>query len=141
MIKLKDEAIKTIILQREPMMMVDTFYGATESETNTGLTIVDDNLFCSNGLFTEPGLIEHIAQSASAFWGYKALLANRPSPLGFLGEVKKCSIHFLPKVGDELSTSIRFISEALGVSLFVAETKVNGTIVVECQMKIFITPS
>ena len=135
---IKHEAIKELIPQRDPIIMIDTFYDATESEADTGFTISDDTLFCDDGFLTEPGLIEHIAQSASAFAGYKAKVANKTTPLGFIGEVKKCRIHFLPRVGDELRTHIRILSEVLGVSLLTAETKVNGVMAVQCQMKIFI---
>ena len=135
---IKGEAIRELIPQREPMIMIDALCEATESEAVTGLTVTEDNLFCSNDLFEEPGLVEHIAQSASAFAGYKAKVANRLTPLGFIGEVKKCRIHFLPHVGDVLRTHICVLSEALGVSLLTAETGVNGDVAVQCQIKIYI---
>jgi len=137
MIPIRGEAIKKLIPQREPMIMIDAFYNATDSEADTGLTIADDLLFCNNCFFEEPGLVEHIAQSASALAGYKALLANNQPPVGFIGEVKKCSICFLPRTGDVLYTHIRIISEVLGVSLLSAETKVNDETAVQCQMKIY----
>jgi len=141
MAEIKGEGIKELIPQRDPIIMVDTFYGATDDEADTGLTIAEDNLFCSEGLFGEPGLVEHIAQSASAFAGYKAKVKNEPTPVGFIGEVKKFRIHFLPHSGDALHTHIRILSEVLGISLLTAETKVNGEVVAQCQMKIFIKPS
>lgn len=141
MAEIRGEGIRELIPQRDPIIMVDTFYGATDDEADTGLTIADDNLFCSEGFFREPGLVEHIAQSASAFAGYQAKVKNEPTPLGFIGEVKKFRIHFLPRSGDELRTHIRIISEALGVSLLAAETMVNGEVAAQCQMKIFIKPS
>ena len=141
MTEIRGEAIKELIPQREPIIMLDVFYGATESEADTGLTVAKDNLFCSEDLFEEAGLVEHIAQSASAFAGYKAKMANRPTPVGFIGEVKKFRIHLLPKAGDTLRTHIRILSEMLGVSLLTAETKVNGETAVQCQMKIYIKPS
>jgi len=140
MVNIRGEAIKALIPQREPMLLLDVFYDATETEAETGLTVSEDNLFCWDGWLKEPGLVEHIAQSASAFAGYKAKLANRQTPLGFIGEVRKCRIHFLPKVGDELRTTIRILTEVLGVSLLSAETKANGATVVQCQMKIFVQP-
>jgi len=138
MVNIRGEAIKELIPQRDPMIMIDTFYDATESEADTGFTIAEDNLFCCEGLFEEPGLIEHIAQSASAFAGYKARIANQPTPLGFIGEAKKLRIHFLPKVGDALLTHIRILTEVQGISLLTAETKVNGEVAIQCQMKIYI---
>jgi len=138
--EIKGEGIKELIPQRYPMIMVDTFYGATDSEADTGLTVADENLFCSNGFFIEPGLVEHIAQSSSAFAGYQAKVKNMPTPIGFIGEVKKLRINFLPRTGDKLRTHIRIISEALGVSLLAAETKVGEEIAAQCHMKIFIKP-
>ena len=135
---LRGKAIMELIPQRDPMIMIDAFYDATASEADTGLTIHKDNLFCRDGLFEEPGLIEHIAQSASAFAGYKARLANLSTPTGLIGEIKKCRIYFLPQAGNVLHTHIRILSEALGVSLLAAETTVNGEVIVRCQMKIFV---
>ena len=140
MSEIKGDGIKELIPQRFPIMMVDTFYGATDTEADTGLTVADDNLFCSGGFFLEPGLVEHIAQSASAFAGYKAKVRNEPTPIGFIGEVKKFRINFLPRSGDKLRTHIRIISEVLGVSLLTAETMVGEEIAAQCQMKIFIKP-
>ncbi len=131
------KAIQELIPQCDPMIMIDTLFDATELEAETGFSIADDNLFCSDGLFTEPGLVEHIAQSASAFAGYKARLADKPTPLGLIGEVRKCRIYFLPRAGEKLRTHIRILSEALGVSLLVADTKRNGEVVVQCQVKIY----
>ena len=140
MSEIKGERIKELIPQRYPIMMVDTFYGATDTEADTGLTVADDNLFCSDGFFMEPGLVEHIAQSASAFAGFKAKVKNEPTPIGYIGEVKKFRINFLPRTGDMLRTHIRIMSEVLGVSLLAAETTVNEEIAAQCQMKIFIKP-
>ena len=93
------EGIKELIPQRYPIIMVDTFYDATEMECNTGLTILDDNIFCENGSLLEPGIIEHIAQSASAHAGYKEKLKNSPNPpVGYIGEVKKFKLYRKPAV-------------------------------------------
>ena len=118
--------------------MVDTLYSATESNCVAGLTILSDNLFCENGFFTEPGLIEHIAQSASVMAGYNTHRNNSPAPIGFIGEVKKYKTFTLPKVGDKLITTINILSEIMNITLVTAETKVNDHTVATCQMKIFI---
>ncbi len=130
--------MKDFIPQREPIIMVDVLYSAEENNCVTGLTVLPDNLFCESGRFTEPGLIEHIAQSASAFAGYKAKQKNQPVPVGFIGEVKKYETLELPGVGDKLVTHIRILSEVMNISLLSAETKVGDRTVATCQMKIFI---
>jgi hypothetical protein len=138
---IKGEAIKQLIAQREPAIMVDTLYGATDTEADTGLSVTGGLYFCCGGILCEPGLVEHIAQSASAFAGYKARLAHQPAPTGILGEVRKCRFHFLPRTGDVLRTHIRVLSEAMDVTLLEAETKVNGETAVQCQMKIVAKPA
>jgi predicted hotdog family 3-hydroxylacyl-ACP dehydratase len=141
MTTIRGESLQELIPQRDPIVMIDTFYGATDSEADTGLTVTDHNLFCDGVHLMEPGLIEHIAQSASAWAGYKAKREGKPTPVGYIAEVKKFRIHFLPRTGDELRTQIHIVSEVLGVSLCTAETKVNGTVAARCQMKIYIERS
>lgn len=132
------EQIKELIPQRNPIMMVDTLYDANETECVSGLTIAQDNLFCVDGSFIEPGLIEHIAQSASAHAGVKAKMKNEPTPVGYIGEVKKFKLVAKPKAGSSLVTTIRIVSEVQNVSLIKAETKVGDEVMASCQMKIFI---
>lgn len=134
----KGEQIKDLIPQRFPIMMVDTMYDANETECISGLTIAQDNFFCVDGYFLEPGLIEHIAQSASAHAGVKAKMKNEETSVGYIGEVKKFKLGSKPKVGSSLVTTIRIVSEVQNVSLIKAETKVGDEVVASCQMKIFI---
>ena len=66
--------IKSLIPQREPILLVDALVGVEGDMARTQLTVRRDNSFVGDdGLLAEPGLIEHIAQSASAFAGYKAM--------------------------------------------------------------------
>lgn len=135
---LKDEELFQLIPQRAPIVMVDALYEASSDGAHTGLTVKSDNLFCRNGMLEEPGLIEHIAQSAAAFAGYETYCKGLPPKLGFIGEVKKMRITRLPRVEDMLHTYLYIIGEAAGVTLVSAETKVNDETVAVGQMKIFI---
>jgi predicted hotdog family 3-hydroxylacyl-ACP dehydratase len=132
------DRILSLIPQRAPMLMLDTFFEGNETEAHTGLTVQADNLFCVDGRFTEPGLMEHIAQSASAHAGYKALCKQKTAPLGFIGEIKKFRVFRLPAVGEQLRTSVNVLSEVLNISLISAEITSDGEPVATCQMKIFI---
>ena len=127
-----------LIPQREPIVMVSHVYQITDTDIKSGLLVKEDNIFCANGKLTEPGLIEHIAQSAAAFAGYPFFVAGKQAPLGYIGEIKKLRIHQLPAAGSMLRTHIQLVSEVMGISLITAETTVNDTPVVSCQMKIFI---
>ena len=130
--------ILSLIPQRAPVIMLDTFYEGSETEASTGLTVQPENIFCVNGQFTEPGLMEHIAQSASAHAGYKALCKQQTAPLGFIGEIKKFRVFRLPAIGEQLKTSVQVLSEVLNISLISAEIKSADEPIATCQMKIFI---
>ena len=132
------ERILSLIPQRAPILMLDAFYEGNETEAYTGLTIQTDNMFCENQRFTEPGLIEHIAQSASAHAGYKALCKQKTAPLGFIGEIKKFRVFRTPDVGEQLRTYINVLSEVMNISLISAEIKTDSETIATCQMKIFI---
>ncbi|MBO4370098.1 MAG: hydroxymyristoyl-ACP dehydratase [Paludibacteraceae bacterium] len=132
------EQLYGLIPQRPPMVMVSHLFKATETEAETALQIKPDNCFCSDNLFTEPGLIEHIAQSAAAFAGYPHYLAGKKAPLGFIGEIRKFAAYRLPEAGNMIHTHIQVVSEIMGVTLIQAETTLEGKPVASCQMKIFI---
>ncbi|MDR0349245.1 MAG: hydroxymyristoyl-ACP dehydratase [Tannerella sp.] len=134
----KNEQIHSLIPQRKPMVMVDTFFEGSDTHAITGLTVRADNLFCLEGIFTESGLIEHIAQSASAMAGYTAFCKQEQAPVGYIGEVKKFRLFRCPHVGETLQTTVQLISEVIKVSLVAAETKSGDETVASCQMKIFI---
>jgi len=134
-----DIDIKQLIPQRAPIMMVDALTGIGEKTAQTCFLIKNDNLFLEeDGHMAETGLIEHIAQSASAFAGYQALRhgASKP-PVGFIGEVK----HFLcfrrPVTGEVLHTTVTMGPEVNGITLLKGETKIGNETVANTQLKIF----
>ncbi|MBQ0030701.1 MAG: hydroxymyristoyl-ACP dehydratase [Bacteroidales bacterium] len=137
---IQGEAIKELIPQREPVMMIDTFYGATATEGKSGLTVTSSNVFCENGKLREMGIIEHIAQTSAAFNGVKNKQANGEDSapkLGYIGEIKKCQITRLPKVGERMETQVVVTAEALNVTLMEATTNIGAETIATCQIKLF----
>ncbi len=137
------EDIKNLLPQRDPILMVDALLSVNGEEAETSFTIRPGNFFLAeNGRLEVTGLIENIAQSASAFAGYKAKLAGAVEPpLGYIGEVKNFRCRRRPQTGDELHTSIRLGAEVGGVILLSGETRVKEEIIAETQMKISIQPN
>lgn len=127
-----------LIPQRAPIMMVEQFGDATETEAATQLVVRAGNLFLHDGYLQESGLIEHIAQSAAAFAGYDTYRQGLEPRLGYIGEIKKFRISRLPLAGEVLETHLKILGEAAGVTLLTAETCVAGSKVAECRMKIFL---
>ena len=135
---LEGEEVYKLIPQRNPIVMVDTFFYADEGGAETGLHVQSGNIFCQGDVLSEPGLIEHVAQSAAAFAGYLPYTKGETPKLGFIGEVKKFKITRLPKIGEFLHTHLKVLGEAAGVTLIAAETISEYELLATCQMKIFI---
>ncbi len=134
------EDVKKLIPQRDPIMMVDRVTNVEGDVATTGFTVRADNYFIDeDGLLGECGLIEHIAQSASAFAGYRALEAGATTPpVGYIGEVKKFRCYRRPNIGDELCTTITMGAEVAGITIITGKTCVAGEAIAETQMKISI---
>ncbi len=137
---LQGEEIKQLIPQREPIMMIDTFYGATDKTGKSALTVLADNVFCEDGQLREMGMIEHIAQTCAAYNGVKNKQNNgaesKPK-LGYIGEIKKCQVVRLPRVGEQLVTEVVVTAEVMNVTLMEATTKIGEETVASCQIKLF----
>jgi len=132
------EDIKKLIPQRDPIMMVDALVGVDGDVCETELAIRDNNFFIEKDqLLSEPGLIEHIAQSASAFAGYRCVVKGEPAPVGYIGEVKKFHCYRRPAIGEVLRTTITMGAEVNGITIITGVTNVNGEVVADTQMKIF----
>lgn len=127
-----------LIPQRPPIVMVDVVWSADEQSADTGLIIQEDNIFVKDGLFREPGLIEHIAQSAAAFAGYGTFVRGEEPKLGFIGEIKDCVFNLMPPVGSELRTHTQLVAEIGGIRLINAEVRLKDELVATCVMKFFL---
>lgn len=132
------EGILGLIPQRPPIVMVDSFFGIEENCSYSGLTVTSDNIFCEAGKLQEPGIIEHIAQSAAARIGFIYTQQGAQVPLGFIGSVDKLRIYNLPEVGMKLFTEITVVQEVFDITLVSAQVKAGEELIAECRMKIFI---
>lgn len=133
--------IKQLIPQRSPIMMVDELLCVNGDEAQCRLAIREDNFFLEDdGLIAEVGIIEHIAQSASAFAGYRAIDAGATEPpVGYIGEVKNFHLSQRPAVGDVLITTITMGPTVDGVTIISGECKrEDGEAVADTRMKIYV---
>jgi len=136
-------AVSALIPQKPPIEMVDKLWFNDDTTTISGFTIAADNIFCKDGRFTEPGIIENIAQTAAIRAGYMASLLRKNGeagdpPVGYIGAIKKLVIHQLPEVGSDLKTEIVVQQVVFDVTLISGRSTLNGVPVAECEMKIFL---
>jgi predicted hotdog family 3-hydroxylacyl-ACP dehydratase len=134
------DTILNYIPQRPPMVMIDTLLEASDTHAVTHLTVTADNIFTDNGSFSEPGLIENIAQTAAAQVGYQCARKQIPVPIGYIAAVKNLAVHRLPPEGAQITTSVRIVNQVLEVTLAEGEVMLAGETICTCEMRIFIKP-
>ena len=127
-----------LIPQRHPMVMVDRLIECEEKYALSGLKIKADNIFCVGGTFSEPGVIEHIAQTAALQNGYLAQQNREPVKVGFIGAVKKFKLNRLPSAQEVLQTRIENTHSFENISIVRATVQVNQEIIAETELSIFI---
>lgn len=127
--------IGKLIPQKTPFVMVDKLLHFEEGKVIAGLTISEENIFTQKNKFTEPGLIEHMAQSVALYTGYQFFLKKEDAPTGYIGAIKKAEILELPSMGKELVTTVVILHDIMGVTLVTAETECDGKIIASSEMK------
>ena len=127
-----------LIPQREPMVLIDKFFGIDNRDSFSGLTVTEDNFFCYNDVLTEEGVIEHFAQSAAARIGFLFVQNNETVPVGFIGAVSKFSIHAHPRVGSELQTVVSIIQEVGNITLAGVKSWMGDELIAEGELKIYL---
>jgi predicted hotdog family 3-hydroxylacyl-ACP dehydratase len=134
--------IYNFLPQRPPMVMIDTLISCQDKTTFTSLEILAENIFVEDGFFTEPGIIENIAQTAAAGVGYmyKNNTSESEVPIGVIGAVKDLKIYFLPKTGIKIQTEVTVEHEVMNASVITGKVFSESKLVAECEMKIFLTP-
>ncbi len=126
--------IEKLLPHRKPMVMVDTLEYYSDKKGISKLSISEDNIFVSNGLFSETGILEHMAQTAALHIGYKQSLNNIEAKEGFIGAIKSSHIKSLPKLNDILSSEIEVVYEVGNMTRVKINTSVNGNSISTSEM-------
>ena len=132
------ENILACIPQRLPFVMIDTLLYADENIVQTGFTVTDENVLVTNGILSEAGLLENIAQTAAARAGYMALQENKPVELGYICSVKNFEIFHLPEINAELVTEVRIETQVAGIIKVSGVVTHNRIRIAQCEMNILI---
>ena len=129
------------IPQRPPFVMIGDMISTNSKETITSFCIPEDNILVSNGYFTEPGLVENMAQTAGAGTGYRIQMEGRPTPVGYIAALKNVTIHSLPKVNETITTKITFEQTLLNFHFVKGSVYVGDNLIATCEFKIFENPN
>lgn len=129
------EAVQALLPQKSPFVMVDSLFSYTENQIVSGFTATADNLFADGGYFSEAGLVEHMAQSVALHTGYAFFLRKENAPEGYIGSIKEVIINALPKIGQQVITTVTILQEFMGITLVSISTKVDDIEIASGQMK------
>ena len=119
---IEDIALKELIPQRPPFVMIDRLVSSDKVYSVTELEVRPDNLFVDNGRMSAAGLVENIAQTCAARIGYINLNIVRT-----------------PTVGEHLVTTIQLLEEVFQVTLVEAIVRSGEEELARCNMKIALT--
>lgn len=127
--------VENLLPQKFPFVMVDKMYSYSETTIVSGLKIQKDNIFFKDGIFIEAGLVEHMAQSVALHTGYQFYLKQEPAPTGYIGSIKEIEITALPKLDDEIQTTVTILQEFAGITLVDIVTTLHNQEIARGQMK------
>jgi len=131
--------ILELIPQRLPMVMVDEHISTDEKLTITKFKIEQDSFFTENGILSEAGILENMAQSAATRLGYSFILKKSGNPpIGIIASMQDIEIFCYPKIEQEITTEVLFVDEIMGITLVNCETKIDDKIIAKCKMKILL---
>ncbi len=118
--------------------MVDRLVEIVDKTTVTAFLIREENIFCVNSEFREPGLIENMAQTAAAGVGAKPGVIDGKAPLGFIGGIRNLKIDAFPKVGQEIMTHVTVLHEVFDATIVLGEVFLGNQLIAGCELKIFL---
>lgn len=130
--------ITDYIPQRPPIVMIDKLIHADETTAISSFRILPTTLFVENEKFTEPGLVENIAQTAAAMVGYQCSLQNKSVPIGFIAAVKDLKINFIPVAFSTIQTKVAVINTVMNITIVEGRVEQSGKLLCSCEMKILI---
>ena len=127
--------ILKLLPQKPPFVMVDSLLYSDGKTAKTALTVREDNIFFDNGVLSEAGLIENIAQTCSTRVG-DVKNNSGAARIGFIGLIRNLEIARLPKTGETIVTQVDLVEEVFQISLVKATVSIENEIIASGEMKI-----
>ena len=130
--------IKSLIPQRDPIIMIDRIIKHSDEKTITSLLINKSNIFVDEDIFQSSGLIENIAQSSAARMGMQMIKQGSDPLLGYIASIKNLIIIRLPNIGETIVTAVIETYRLNNIIVIKGESKVDDIIISSCELKVFI---
>lgn len=127
------------IPQRAPFVMIDKLITASETQFESEFEITSDNIFLKNDVLSESALIENIAQTCAAGFGYvNSQNGEEAGKLGFIGAVNRLEVKQSVKVNRVIHTKISVLNTFDAIHLIEGTAFSGDCPLLTCQMKIVV---
>lgn len=127
-----------LLPQQAPFVMIGQLLAADAQRTISRFRVDASSVLFSDGVFSEAGLIENIAQTAAAGVGYHYQQLQQPAPIGYIAAVKSLKIGRLPSAGAELTTEVEVKNQVLDFTIVHGSVRIGEELIAECEMRIFL---
>lgn len=133
------ENITNFIPHRAPFLMIDNLILASAERFESDFFIEENNVLVRLGHFEESGLIENIAQTCAAGFGFLDHGKDEKPKIGFIGAVTKLEVFELPLINSKIETVVTPTHQLGNIFLVKGENYCNGRKLLECEIKIVVT--
>lgn len=124
------------IPQRPPFVLVDHIVSCDPEVVHTDFTVPEGHILVKDGILTDAGLMENIAQTCAARIGF--LNQDKPVRIGVIGAINNFEASNHPKVGETIDTTVTIGSEVFNAIIVHAETNLNDEKIAQGDMKVFV---
>lgn len=135
------ESITSYIPHRYPFVMVDNLISVSNEQFESDFFISENNILVTDQIFQEAGLIENIAQTCAASFGYLNRAEGGEAKIGYIGAISRLELFSLPPVNSKILTVVKQTHQLGTVFLVVGKNYLNDHLLMQCEMKIVLTES
>lgn len=119
--------------------MLDSFEYIDDRMCRGTVELTKEMVFADeDGTVAQEAVLEHLAQCAAAFMGYRRKIKGEEVVLGFIGDTKRCTFQDVElHVGDRIESELKTVSEVGSVLMVSATARTDdGHTAVACTMKL-----
>ena len=131
--------VLSLIPQRPPMVLISRVTACSNGQIETEFDVDADHIFV-NGILSEAGMLENIAQTAAAMMGLETRQKGEAVPLGFIGGINKVKLFGFAGVSTTIRTRVEVLQEVFNIILVRGKCFNLDELLLECEMKIVINP-
>ena len=132
------EEILNYIPHRPPFVLIDVLISASPEIFESEFFVDADHLLVENGFFQESGLMENIAQTCAAGFGFLDRENTAAPKTGFIGAITKAEVYALPAIGSTITTTVTTLHQLGNIFLVKGLNSAEGRKLLECEMKIVV---